>query len=150
MAQNPRGRVKLRASSGGRDTGWQACTMAGLMLDPVSSNARLPLTGITPDQMRMILEVSRAMTVTTELDPLLKRIAEATCSMLDCERASIFLHDPKTDELWSKIALGSGEIRVPSGAGIVGHAFTTNAVVQVPQAYADPRFLPDFDKRSGF
>ena len=50
------------------------------------------------------------LAVTTELDPLLKRIAEACCAMLGCDRSSIFLYDELTDELWTKVALQSGEI----------------------------------------
>src|SRR5436305_2042080 len=107
-------------------------------------------THVSSRQLRMLLEVSRALAITTDLDPLLNRIAQSTCSLLDCERASIFLHDPRTDELWSKVALQSAEIRVPAGSGIVGCAFSTNSVVHVPDAYADKRFVPDFDKRSGF
>jgi sigma-B regulation protein RsbU (phosphoserine phosphatase) len=105
---------------------------------------------VSADQLRTILDVARALTVTTDLDELLLRIAQSTCSMLGCQRASIFLHDPKADELWSKVALDSDPIRVPAGSGIVGHAFRHNASVHVPDAYADSRFNADFDKRSGF
>lgn len=114
---------------------------------PISS---APPPNVTAAQLKTILDVSRALTVTTDLDLLLRRIAEAACSILGCERASIFLHDPKTDELWSKVALQSEEIRVPSDAGIVGDAFRNNQTVHVPDAYVDSRFVADFDKRSGF
>jgi sigma-B regulation protein RsbU (phosphoserine phosphatase) len=108
------------------------------------------ISNVTPQQLRTILDVARALTVTTDLDELLHRIAQSTCTMLGCQRASIFLHDPKSDELWSKVAIDSDPIRVPAGSGIVGHAFRHNASVHVPDAYADSRFNADFDKRSGF
>jgi phosphoserine phosphatase RsbU/P len=109
-----------------------------------------PSSSVSSEQLRTILDVSRALTVTTDLDELLLRIAQSTCSLLGCQRASIFLHDPRADELWSKVALDSEPIRVPAGSGIVGHAFRHNASVHVPDAYADARFNADFDKRSGF
>ena len=96
------------------------------------------------------MEVSRALTLTTDLDLLLKRIAEAATQLLACERASIFLHDASTAELWTKVALLSGEIRVPASAGIVGCCFSENRVVLVPDAYADERFNPEPDSKSGF
>ena len=105
---------------------------------------------ITDEQMRMILDVSRLLAVPTELDPLLERIAEITTGLLNCERASIFLHDEAADELWTKVALKSKEIRVPCHAGIVGHAFQQNQVVHVPDPYQDGRFNPEPDRRSGF
>ena len=100
--------------------------------------------------MRLVLDVSRMLAMTTDLDPLLHRIAEATCAILGCERASIFLHDPRTRQLWTKVALMSTEIRLPESAGIVGAAFLANNVLDVPKPYEDPRFNPESDKRSGF
>src|SRR5450432_2352289 len=121
----------------------QPCRMLRtLSMDAVDS--------ISAAQMKQVLDVTRLLTVTADLDLLLRRIAEAACSMLDCERTSIFLYDHKTDELWTKIALQSKEIRVSCGAGIVGHAFKTNSVVHVPQPYEDPRFNPEPDRASGF
>src|SRR6266542_2511625 len=68
---------------------------------------------LSPDQLKQVLDVSRMLAVTTDLDALLTRIAEAVTAMLGCERASIFLHDPKTTELWTKVALQAKEIRIP-------------------------------------
>jgi phosphoserine phosphatase len=70
--------------------------------------------------------------------------------MLNCERSSIFLHDAKTAEFWTKIALDSKEIRVPEKTGIVGAAFWANQVVDVPDPYSDGRFNPANDQRTGF
>ncbi len=70
--------------------------------------------------------------------------------MLDCERISIFLHDPQTDELCSKLATGQDALRIPSSAGIAGECFRTATVVNVPDAYRDPRFNREVDRRTGF
>ena len=105
---------------------------------------------ISVDQMKQVLDVSRLLTVTSDLDLLLRRIAEAACRLLACERASIFLHDPRRQELWSRIALESEEIRFPCGAGIAGHAFTTKQLLHVSQPYRDTRFNPEPDRLNGF
>src|SRR5947207_272789 len=107
-------------------------------------------SSISTDQFKQVLEVSRLLAVTTELDPLLNEIARHCTTMLDCERASIFLHDPAADQLWTKIALGSQEIRVPASAGIVGHVFKSNQIFHCRDPYCDPRFNPEPDRRSGF
>ena len=65
---------------------------------------------ISPAQLQLVLEVTRSLVVTTDLDTLLKYIAEATCELLQCERASIFLHDPARNQLWTKVALQTSEI----------------------------------------
>jgi phosphoserine phosphatase len=105
---------------------------------------------ISAEQMKLVLDVSRLLTVTADLDLLLQRIAEAATSLVSCERASIFLHDPDTHELWTKVALGAQTIRVPVSAGIVGHVFQTNQLLHVPCPYEDTRFNRDVDKKSGF
>ena len=105
---------------------------------------------VSEAQIRMVLDISRMLAVPTDLDPLLFRIAEATTELLACERASIFLYDARNHELWTKVALKSPPIRVPSHVGIVGYAFTHNQVVQVLEPYRDPRFNPEPDRRTGF
>lgn len=112
---------------------------------------RAPIVAaVTNAQVRMILDVSRLLAVPGDVDRMLCQLAEATTRLLDCERASIFLHDLLTNELWTKVALQSGEIRVPCSAGIVGHAFTRNEVVHVADPYSDPHFNPEPDRRTGF
>jgi len=105
---------------------------------------------ISAEQMGQVLDVVRLLAVTPDLDTLLTRIAESATSLLRAERASIFLHDETTGELWTKVALGAREIRVPASAGIVGHAFQTNALVEVSDPYSDARFNREIDRRSGF
>jgi phosphoserine phosphatase len=109
-----------------------------------------PTIALSADQMHMVLAISRLLAVPMELDLLLLHVAEICTDMLGCERASIFLHDPDMHQLWTKVALSSAEIRVPQTAGIVGHAFTTNALVLVSDPYHDPRFNSEMDRRSGF
>lgn len=108
---------------------------------------------ITAEQMRLVLDVSRMLSVTADLDPLLKHITESVAKLLSCDRASIFLYEPKTDELWTKVALGltgGAEIRIPAGAGIAGAAFKSNELIHVPRPYDDPRFNPANDRKTGF
>ena len=105
---------------------------------------------LSPAQFTQLLDVSRMLAATTQLDPLLKRIAEACCAILGCERSSIFLYDQQTDELWTSVALQTGQIRVPSHAGIVGHVFKSNHVFLCADPYSDPRFNREVDKRTGF
>lgn len=108
---------------------------------------------ITAEQMRLVLDVSRMLSVTADVDLLLKHITEAVAKLLNCERASTFLHAPATDELWTKVALGlegGAEIRIPASAGIVGAAFKANELLHVPRPYDDPRFNPTNDRKTGF
>lgn len=71
--------------------------------------------------------------------------------LLDAERSSLFLVDG--DTLLLKVArdLQDGEeIRIPIGTGIAGAAAQSGQIINIPDAYADPRFNPEVDKKTGF
>lgn len=71
--------------------------------------------------------------------------------LLNAERCSLFLVEGSS--LLLKVArdLEEGvEIRIPIGSGIAGAAAETGEVINIPDAYADRRFNPDVDKRTGY
>ena len=92
--------------------------------------------------------------ITAEIDlgALLQKVMSEATRMLNAERATLFLNDEKTNELFSKIGLGlaATEIRLPNHLGIAGAVFTSRQTVNIPYAYADLRFNPAFDKKTGF
>ncbi|MDO8720884.1 MAG: GAF domain-containing protein [Syntrophales bacterium] len=92
------------------------------------------------------------MTAEIDLGALLQKVMSEATRMLNAERATLFLNDEKTNELFSKIGLGlkATEIRLPNHLGIAGTVFTSRQTVNIPYAYADLRFNPAFDKKTGF
>lgn len=115
-----------------------------------AASAGTPSADIPAAAMRELLDVSRELAVTTDLDRLLPLICQAATRMLHADRSSLFLYDPASDALWTKVALGSGEIRVPSSAGIVGEVFRTRQALVIPDAYADARFNRAVDQKTGY
>ncbi|MEX2046070.1 MAG: HD domain-containing phosphohydrolase [Chloroflexota bacterium] len=101
-------------------------------------------------RLEVILDVTRRLMSVTDLGSLLHLIAEATQELLAADRATIFIVDRDRGELWSRVALGAGEIRIPLGTGIAGTVADTGEVVNLPDAYADPRFNPAPDQQSGY
>ena len=75
-----------------------------------------------------------------------------TTEMLDADRSTLFLFDAKSNELWSLVAEGldTKEIRFPAGAGIAGSCLTSGKVINIPDAYADARFNPEVDLKTGY
>jgi adenylate cyclase len=98
------------------------------------------------------LEIVADITSEIELGVLLKKVMGEATRMLQAERSTLFLNDPKTNELWSLVGEGIGatQIRFPNHLGIAGAVFTTGKSVNIPYAYADLRFNPAFDKKTGF
>lgn len=99
-----------------------------------------------------LLELASVISSELQLKPLLEKIMEAVIMILNCDRATIFLHDEKTNELWSQVALGMNnqEIRIPANRGIAGEVFTLGNTVNIPDAYQDSRFNQQIDKKTGY
>jgi len=100
--------------------------------------------------LRTLLDISRRLGATTELDPLLEQIMSAATSVLGCERATVFLYDPATHELYSQQATGGEHIRFDADKGIAGECLRTGKTINVPDAYADTRFNRDIDRATGY
>lgn len=99
------------------------------------------------------LDVVSQVSSELELTPLLQKIISTISTMLDCERATLFINDDKTNELYTEVGEGLDEksvIRFPNHLGIAGTVFTSAKSVNIPHAYADLRFNPSFDKQTGF
>ena len=97
-----------------------------------------------------ILDVTRQLAAPFDLDTMLAQVVEAAKSVLEAEGGSVWLADNETQELVMKVGSGITTVRVPIGRGIVGECARSRTLVNVPDAYADPRFNPEFDKKSGY
>ncbi len=86
------------------------------------------------------------------LERLIETIIVGAAELIEAERGTFFLYDGNSDELWSIVAEGVAvkELRIPSDAGIAGWTFTRGKVVNIPDVYADKRFNPAVDRRTGF
>ena len=103
-------------------------------------------------QANLLLEVSQEMGATNSLDELLEKMIDLTSTELSAERGTLFLNDEATNELYSRTAHGTfrREIRIANTSGVAGHVFSTGTGTIVEDAYADSRFNPTVDERTGF
>ncbi|MFH1081746.1 MAG: GAF domain-containing protein [Pseudomonadota bacterium] len=92
--------------------------------------------------------------ITAEIDlgAILNKVMSEATRMLNAERATLFLNDEKKGELFSKVGLGLDaiSIRFPNHMGIAGAVFQSGETINIPHAYADLRFNPSFDKKTGY
>ena len=103
------------------------------------------------DEARM-MEVSQDLAGELQLEVLIARILAAATELLDADRSTLFMHDADRRELWSHLAEGLKvrEIRVPDTAGISGAVFQSGKPENIADAYADPRFNQEVDRRTGY
>jgi Nif-specific regulatory protein len=97
-----------------------------------------------------LLKICQRMNSEREVGALLDLIANEATKLLEAERASLFLLDRERGELWSKIALGSQEIRFDARLGIAGAVALSGETINVEDAHRDSRFYKEIDLRSGY
>lgn len=99
-----------------------------------------------------LVKIGRSITALTDINVLLKVIAEETKNAIQADRCTVFILDKEKNELWSKVALGmeSQEIRFPADKGLAGYVVQTGESVNIADAYSDPRFNKDVDSKSGY
>lgn len=107
---------------------------------------------IKSDPLVSLVKIGRSITAVTDINVLLKVIAEETKIAIQADRCTVFMYDKEKNELWSKVALGmdSQEIRFPADRGLAGYVVKTGEPLNIPDAYNDSRFNPDIDKETGY
>lgn len=105
-------------------------------------------------QMATLNELTRSLTSTLDLDPLLTRIMESAVEILECEAGSLLLVDDQTGESVFEVAVGPvgsdlvGQ-RLPPGVGLVGKAVKTKqAIIQNDVRRSEDWF--NTDEETGF
>ena len=105
-------------------------------------------------QLTTLNEITRQLTSTLELNPLLQNILENAVGILNCEAGSLLLVDDQTDELVFRVTVGpvaSNLIgkRLARGTGIVGRAVETRKPVIENEEQTSNRFN-GVDQQTGF
>ena len=103
------------------------------------------------DKVAFVLMKLTHLSVQRDREAFLRGLVELCAQATDAERCTVYFVDQQRKELWSRIAARTAiEIRLPLGVGIAGQAALTGETINVPDAYADPRFDRNVDLRSGF
>lgn len=109
-----------------------------------------PGDALTRQDLEAVLAVTRALAAPFELHEMLAAVAAEACRVLRAERASVWLLDAEHQELVLEVASDLPPLRLPLGTGLVGRCARDGVTINVPDCYADPRFDPEIDRRSGF
>lgn len=100
------------------------------------------------------------------VDNLVVKIINFTQKLVDADRASLFLVDSQKKELYATIfdvgndggktakmenekTTATNEIRFPLGKGIAGQVALTGEILNITDAYSDPRFNRNIDQLTG-
>jgi phosphoserine phosphatase len=102
-----------------------------------------------PD-MEAILAVTSKLAAPFDLKTMLSEVVSAAKQVLRADRGTVWLYDAAADELVIEIATGFAPVRIPTSVGLAGACARDRRMINVPDCYADERFNPEVDKRSGY
>jgi response regulator RpfG family c-di-GMP phosphodiesterase len=106
---------------------------------------------LTSDQLlKVILRYVAKIADEKNLDRLLMLMADMGREMVIADRCALWLLDRDKNELWTKVAHGVSEIRIPSHTGLVGDAVQKGESILIDDAYLDERHNKEVDKTTGY
>lgn len=106
---------------------------------------------LTPEQMlRIIFDYTAKIANERNLHNVLVLMANMGREMILSDRCTVWLIDHKRGELFTTVAHGVSEIRVPLGSGFVGHSIALGKPLLIEDAYNDPRHNAENDRKTGY
>jgi serine phosphatase RsbU (regulator of sigma subunit) len=104
------------------------------------------------EELSTIVEATKRLNSTLDLGELIHIILSLATRQTGAARGTVFLVDQEHDEIWSLVGLGLEQhvIRLPADRGIAGWVAREGCAVRLDNAYDDPRFEPDIDRKLGF
>lgn len=108
------------------------------------------------DKLINLARVCAIVNSNLDLGTLLELSMGVAKEVVEAEAASLLLRDEETGDLVFQVAEGAvgeklrEEYRIPRGEGITGWVSEKGERVIVDDAYSDPRFSPELDKKTGF
>ena len=109
----------------------------------------------TLDSYLRLIEISRDLASTLDLDTLLDDIVRASADITHAEAASILLYDDTSRQLYFQVATNIDEptmrgLVVPLEKSIAGWIVTNRKSVRIDDAHKDLRFFSDVEQTVGY
>lgn len=101
-------------------------------------------------RLSLLIEVGNVLGSELNLERLFHLIIHKVTEVMFAQRTSLYVIDFERSEIWTKVAEGIDQIRLPIGQGICGHVAKTGETVNVKDAWRVPFFKREFDEQHHF
>lgn len=106
---------------------------------------------LSPEELlKVIFDYTAKIANERNLTKVLLLMMDMGRKMIIADRCTVWLLDHTKKELWTKVAHGIDEIRIPIESGIVGEVVRTGEAIFIPDAYEDSRFNRTVDQKTGY
>ncbi|MFM9267689.1 GAF domain-containing protein [Tychonema sp. BBK16] len=101
-----------------------------------------------------LLRATTTLGQSLDLETTLQSVMDQARDLMQADRSTLFLLNRETNELWTNITKADGKtmmkLRIPANRGIVGYVASTGEILNITDAYDDPRFDPSTDQQTGY
>ena len=115
----------------------------------MSSDAA-PMNSSAERTIRAIFEHAARIGREQQIEELVRLNADFARDLIGADRCSLWLIDLEKNELWTKVAHGVDQLRIPMGEGLIGACIRDNQVLLVNNAAQESRLLRRVDTLSGY
>lgn len=113
-----------------------------------------PVAPIDPRSWTRLLMVMERLAASSDLTEVLALVIDALRDTLGADRATVYEFDSATQDLVVHQAHGVEKFRFSTRAdgagGIAGQCARSGGIINLPDAYADPRFNREVDRKTGY
>ncbi|MCE1189700.1 MAG: cyclic nucleotide-binding domain-containing protein [Ignavibacteria bacterium] len=123
-----------------------------LQVNSLPAELKINDTGLTREQLHLIIEAAQLVNSHVKLDQVLNQIVQAASALTGADRGTLYIVDNANCEVWSKVIRGDEieEIRLKFGQGIAGWVAEKGEIVNQADVSVDTRFEPTIDKVTGY
>jgi adenylate cyclase len=101
-----------------------------------------------------LLEATKTLGRSLDVETTLRAVMDQARDLMQADRSTLFLLDRDREVLWTKVTNKEGTevipIEISASKGIAGYVASTGETLNIPNAYEDPRFNPDTDRKTGY
>ncbi len=98
----------------------------------------------------IILDYSTKISKEQNSETLLLILADFGKTIVESDRATLWLIDETEEVFWTKVGHGISNIKIPLSMGIIGEVYATKETITVNDPYNHPKFNPEIDKKTNY
>ncbi|MBF0558331.1 MAG: GAF domain-containing protein [Nitrospirae bacterium] len=114
------------------------------------------MKGFDPDKfdsaaiLKIIMGYLPTLIRVPDHDTMVRQLTSMGRDIVDAERCSLWFADYDKNEIYTEVADGIGQIRMPLKTGLVGYAMSHEHPVISNDVYSDERFYREVDLQTGY
>ena len=101
-------------------------------------------------RLEKLVSSMRDFASTLHPEKAIGNLIETTCLLLSCDRATLFIVHPVSKELRLHTSEGMVNVKLKLGEGIAGSVAENGTILNIPDAYRNPKFDSTNDKNTGY